>query len=188
MTLQAPFSVDLATNAQHHKTFLQTLHSLGVTLKTPSNDSLRRYRDLWLPLVHDNNDNHNDNDNIRNVLLIPPPDVAWLWHCHRLAPAHYAKYCREAFHGTVLEAQPAFAFQTKEGSVLLGTATAAMNDNQASHGAFPSLGTQTRSIWTVPIPTSPSSSSMMTIPIQAAKIKKKKRRTRTTIPSLRRHH
>ena len=24
--------------------------------------------------------------------LYPPPDIAWLWHCHRLAPKLYVEY------------------------------------------------------------------------------------------------
>lgn len=29
--------------------------------------------------------------------LIPPPDVAWLWHCHRLAPQDYKSYLGSTF-------------------------------------------------------------------------------------------
>ena len=33
---------------------------------------------------------------------MPPIDIAWVWHLHRLAPLKYAAYCRERF-GAVLE-------------------------------------------------------------------------------------
>ena len=45
--------------------------------------------------------------------LVPPADVAWLWHCHRLAPYRYAQHCRQDF-SKVVEAHPPFAFQHAE--------------------------------------------------------------------------
>ena len=30
-------------------------------------------------------------------LVIPNIDIAWVWHCHRLSPKHYANYCRTTF-------------------------------------------------------------------------------------------
>ena len=44
---------------------------------------------------------------------MPPSDVAWLWHCHRLAPYRYAQHCRQDF-SKVVEAHPPFAFQHAE--------------------------------------------------------------------------
>jgi Glycine-rich domain-containing protein-like len=38
-------------------------------------------------------------------------DIAWLWHCHRLAPSRYESFCLRRF-GTILEPLPAFVFQT----------------------------------------------------------------------------
>ena len=48
--------------------------------------------------------------------LIPPPDIAWLWHCHRLAPLRYQAYCLERF-GRVLECTRPFEFCTEEDPV-----------------------------------------------------------------------
>ena len=45
---------------------------------------------------------------ITEQLLYPPPDIAWLWHCHRLAPKHYANYCHENYGGRIIEARPPF--------------------------------------------------------------------------------
>ena len=43
---------------------------------------------------------------------MPPIDIAWVWHLHRLAPLKYAAYCRERF-GAVLEpGASAFRLQT----------------------------------------------------------------------------
>ena len=65
-----------------------------------------RYEELWLPLlVAQSND---------EKALVPPVDIAWVWHLHRLAPLKYAAYCRERF-GTVLEpGLSAFRLQTAE--------------------------------------------------------------------------
>ena len=99
MTPNSPFSCDLVENSANHRDFLRKVHSIGEkSLSTIQ--SLYRYRDLWLPLVAENTD----------AQLIPPPDVAWLWHCHRLAPFRYVYYSQQVF-GSVLEANPPFSFQ-----------------------------------------------------------------------------
>ena len=106
-----PFSCDLVPLALEHKRFLRTIDSLGEVLKNPS-ESIRRYRDLWLPLVSSSKERH----------LIPPADVAWLWHCHRLAPRHYNSYVEERY-GKILEADPPFSLQTSDSMVETGYAT-----------------------------------------------------------------
>jgi hypothetical protein len=90
------FSCDLVALAHQHVWFLEQIHAGGASTNL-TNESLRRYRDLWLPLVAD-----------EQTKLIPPPDIAWLWHSHRLAPSHYAAYCQHVF-GRLLEANPPFA-------------------------------------------------------------------------------
>lgn len=98
-----PFSVDLLSYAIKHKAFLRSVHEHGTTLATPSVESLRRYRDLWLPMVYQN----------PTIDLVPPVDVGWLWHCHRLAPFRYVSFLKNRF-GTdcpILEARPPFAIQ-----------------------------------------------------------------------------
>ena len=100
----APLKGDeLVQNAMKHMDFLRTLHREGVSLATPSAKSLNRYLNLWLPLVAHDPDAH----------LVPPADVAWLWHCHRLAPLQYEQFCQKIF-GTVLEAKAAFECQVNE--------------------------------------------------------------------------
>jgi len=98
----SPFSCDLVAESQKHIRFLRGLHDQGVTLKPPSFKSLDRYLYFWLPLVADNA--------AGDVKLIPPPDIAWLWHCHRLAPMAYERYVQERYH-RVLETSPSFVFQ-----------------------------------------------------------------------------
>ena len=94
------FSEDLVTGASRHRQFLHTMHATGFSLSAPTPESIRRYTDLWLPLVNEH----------RDAQLIPPPDIAWLWHCHRLAPYRYLDYVTKCF-GATLEARPPFAVQ-----------------------------------------------------------------------------
>lgn len=68
--------------------------------------SVTRYENLWLPLVVQN----------PNIVLVPPIDIAWVWHLHRLAPLRYAAYCRERFCDIVDPGKAAFRLQS--GSLL----------------------------------------------------------------------
>jgi hypothetical protein len=81
------FSSDLVRLSKQHVNFLRALHKSGITLSKPSDESVRRYSELWLPFVAKYPEHH----------LIPPGDVAWLWHCHRLAPYKYLSYVRDRF-------------------------------------------------------------------------------------------
>jgi hypothetical protein len=95
------FSCDLVEQSKSHVRFLQTLHLSGITVEKPSAESLRRYSELWLPLVHQQYDNGGELKSTQEKMLIPPADIAWLWHCHRLAPYRYAKYTQKRFFGRV---------------------------------------------------------------------------------------
>ena len=95
---------DLLDYSKKHIEFLRDLHALGVTLKKYQN--VDRYL-AWLRLI-DRQEHHSEQN-----FLIPPPDVAWLWHCHRLAPAAYERYTIATF-GRILEPNPPFSFQVKD--------------------------------------------------------------------------
>lgn len=95
-------SVHIA-GASEHIAFLRTIHVHGISLSKPSRESLRRYTQLWLPLVAAN----------MGKQLVPPGDIAWLWHCHRLAPGRYTKYVNMRFGVLALEAHPAFSLQVE---------------------------------------------------------------------------
>jgi hypothetical protein len=101
------FSCDLVDESRKHVRFLEGLHADGVMLAPVSPRSLNRYINCWLHLVAWK---IAEDDTIQ---LIPPPDVAWLWHCHRLAPMNYERYVRIRFE-TVLEASPSFSFQRED--------------------------------------------------------------------------
>ena len=62
--------------------------------------------------------------------LIPPGDVAWLWHCHRLSPLRYQRHLEKQFNqqGLILEANPPFAVQCP--APVPPTATAAESRQQ----------------------------------------------------------
>jgi hypothetical protein len=116
------FTCDLVDNAKRHIRFLEKLHELGITFATSSTQSLYRYQHCWLPLVYKH----------PKEQLIPPPDIAWLWHCHRLAPKNYITYIKQTFgQGATVEANPPFSFQIPAGS----------QDNDSSPAAA------TRDLW-----------------------------------------
>jgi hypothetical protein len=103
------FPCDLVAHAKRHMIFLKQCHLWMTSSKYDTTadltESLRRYQDLWLPLVA--------SEQSSTQPIIPPPDVAWLWHCHRLAPKEYCNYCVSAF-GYIVEANPPFAVALPE--------------------------------------------------------------------------
>jgi Glycine-rich domain-containing protein-like len=129
------FACDLVSNAKKHLQFLKDIHLCNTSnfvsslndvvvpnIQAPPSakeiESLRRYQDLWLPFVANlMNDMvvvvppSSSKTETPSPPLIPPPDIAWLWHCHRLAPQEYCKYCETTFHGKIIEANPPFAFE-----------------------------------------------------------------------------
>ena len=125
---ECKFRVDLIELSKRHIAFLQAMHAAGVSLSRPSAESCRRY-ELWLPLA----EKHPDED------LVPPADIAWLWHCHRLAPYRYAEHCRRIF-GAPVEANPPFSMQH---------ATTAALDETGDPGA------KARQVWAATYPDEP---------------------------------
>eukprot|EP00586_Coscinodiscus_wailesii_P022027 CAMPEP_0172498500 /NCGR_PEP_ID=MMETSP1066-20121228/113471_1 /TAXON_ID=671091 /ORGANISM="Coscinodiscus wailesii, Strain CCMP2513" /LENGTH=587 /DNA_ID=CAMNT_0013271793 /DNA_START=54 /DNA_END=1813 /DNA_ORIENTATION=+ len=107
-----PFSHDLLVQAKRHICFLQTLHACGITQSEPNDEMFRRYSKLWLPLLvkHQNQQNHVGDNANKMTSLIPPSDIAWMWHCHRLAPFRYMEYIRENFGSEVSVLDPDLPF------------------------------------------------------------------------------
>jgi hypothetical protein len=105
------FSCDLVANAKLHMLFLKQCHIWMTSFNHDESsfliESLRRYQKLWLPLVA--------SEQTATQRLVPPPDIAWLWHCHRLAPKEYCNYCLREL-GFIVEANPPFAVALLEGS------------------------------------------------------------------------
>ena len=95
-----------------HKAFLRFVHSapgggdelyLGRALP----GAIKRYVKFWLPLV-----SHSGYEGQGRAPLIPPVDIAWVWHLHRLAPRRYATYCMDRFKRVLDPATAAFQAQT----------------------------------------------------------------------------
>ena len=119
-------SCDLVSNAKKHLLFLKDIHSYNNTTFEATSlsledvpsvkeiESLRRYQELWLPFVFANSMKTDESPPNHDASLIPPPDIAWLWHCHRLAPQAYTEYCKTTFHGGIVEANPPFNFVRKD--------------------------------------------------------------------------
>jgi hypothetical protein len=141
------FSIDLVEESKYHIAFLQQLHSLGVTLRPPDPESLRRYREFWLPLVIASSDG--------DAVLIPPSDIAWLWHCHRLAPFRYKQYVEKTFgreeDGASLEANPPFSFQHVHNN-MLDICCGSMNHNKNN---TEKVAAATRDLWVKTYPNEP---------------------------------
>jgi hypothetical protein len=58
-------------------------------------EAIRRYEALWLPLLH-----RTTPAEARSA-MIPPLDVAFVWHVHRLNPIQYELYCKKMFGGII---------------------------------------------------------------------------------------
>ena len=112
----APTSLNLSVDdAKKHLKFLQGLHALGVTTISISSKMMDRYINKWLPLMAHHQKEATDTKMPTSMMMIPPPDVAWLWHCHRLAPKHYEAYTVLHF-GFVVEPCPSFLYQLDDDS------------------------------------------------------------------------
>ena len=78
-----------------HIEFLKGIHPFTVepvSLESLEH-SLYRYVSLWLPLLKEESDSGD--------LLVPPVDVAFFWHAHRLAPRWYLHSCCSLFDKSV---------------------------------------------------------------------------------------
>ncbi|KAI3992803.1 hypothetical protein MKX01_042362 [Papaver californicum] len=54
--------------------------------------SIRRYDELWMPLISDLSINSKT-----PLMIIPPLDIQWVWFCHTLNPLTYRVYCQSKF-------------------------------------------------------------------------------------------
>lgn len=91
-----PFSVDVIESARRLRSFLKQVHvrSFGELYKPSSpvlSCAIQRYETQWVPLLH-----HISDGGLKHTLVVPPLDVAWVWHVDRLKPDRYNKYARTA--------------------------------------------------------------------------------------------
>ena len=108
-----PHAMEAPLRFPEHEAFLRFVHSapgggdelyLGRALP----GAIERYVKFWLPLVSHSIGSEGRGD----APLIPPVDIAWVWHLHRLAPRRYATYCTERFGRVLDPATAAFQAQT----------------------------------------------------------------------------
>ena len=90
-------------NLTQHKNFLKKIHHIFTKTSLYENEnfinlSVQKYVNDFLPKLARN-----------EVLSAPSFEIAWIWHCHRLSPIKYGKYCLETF-GEILDAGE-WAFQ-----------------------------------------------------------------------------
>jgi len=89
--------MDLVSAAKRNITFLksvadsQWLHQTNITV-----EAIRRYRDLWMPLISDLTVS-----NSSLPMILPPFDVEWIWFCHCLNHVSYREYCEGRFSKVV---------------------------------------------------------------------------------------
>ncbi|KAF5786470.1 putative Glycine-rich domain-containing protein [Helianthus annuus] len=55
-------------------------------------EAVRRYDELWMPMVSDLTV-----DSGKPPMILPPLDVEWVWFCHTLNPVAYRQYCDSRF-------------------------------------------------------------------------------------------
>jgi hypothetical protein len=91
------------TPSRPHQTHAAARAAGGLYEGKLLDEAIRRYECIWLPLLS----KHNHGG---RVDIIPPLDVAYIWHVHRLDP-NYAAFCKEA-HGHVFIPKRPFAFST----------------------------------------------------------------------------
>jgi hypothetical protein len=135
------FGIDLYHASKKHVAFLQAAHHAGVSTSLPSRHSFQRYEKCWLPLLASvHKERIGDFDK-----LIPPLDVAWIWHCHRLAPKTYAKACKDLYDVPVPLDNPmtSFLFAEKESDLSL------ISDARIEKIKF------TRQLWEAKFPSEP---------------------------------
>jgi hypothetical protein len=90
------FGVDLVEASKAEYDFLLEVQSLDYLRNDDVlRHAIRRYEMFWLPLVA------NQSESTQSEYLHPPIDIAWVWHCHMLAPQKYAEHCKSQY-GRVL--------------------------------------------------------------------------------------
>ncbi|XP_061363316.1 glycine-rich domain-containing protein 2 isoform X2 [Gastrolobium bilobum] len=85
--------IDLVSAARRNIGFLRSvaysewLHHTPIVV-----EAIRRYHDLWMPLISD----LTVPESIP-LMILPPFDVEWVWFCHTLNPVSYREYCETRF-------------------------------------------------------------------------------------------
>ena len=83
---------ELVVNSKRHLDFLKAVHSwAGDELYTASATlacAVKRYKSKWIPLLKE------ASKNPAIEAVVPPVDVAWIWHVHRLSSLAYDRFAQ----------------------------------------------------------------------------------------------
>ncbi|KAK1417715.1 hypothetical protein QVD17_26849 [Tagetes erecta] len=87
-------SLDLVAAARQNIGFLRDVADSHWLHHTPVLvESLRRYHELWMPMMADLMAELGG----KPPMIVPPLDVEWVWFCHTLNPVVYKQYCDSRF-------------------------------------------------------------------------------------------
>ncbi|XP_057424744.1 uncharacterized protein LOC130718231 isoform X2 [Lotus japonicus] len=87
--------VDLVSAAKRNIELLRTVKESPWLHHAPIlAEAIRRYRDLWMPLISDLTEVESSS---APLMILPPFDVEWVWFCHTLNPVSYREYCERRF-------------------------------------------------------------------------------------------
>ncbi|KAI3803941.1 hypothetical protein L1987_32107 [Smallanthus sonchifolius] len=90
-------TLDLAAAARQNIGFLRDvadshwLHHTHVLV-----EAVRRYDELWMPMISDLTAG-----SVKPPMILPPLDIEWVWFCHTLNPVAYRHYCDSRFSKVV---------------------------------------------------------------------------------------
>ncbi|XP_019704133.1 uncharacterized protein [Elaeis guineensis] len=104
-------TLDLVTAGRWHLSFLRSFAgSLFLNNTTAIARSIRRYEELWMPLIAELSKAAPPSD---APMILPPEDVHWIWHCHCLHPESYREYCASRF-GELIDRPAIFDEENEE--------------------------------------------------------------------------
>eukprot|EP00257_Ricinus_communis_P001851 XP_002512465.2 uncharacterized protein LOC8287121 [Ricinus communis] len=105
-------SLDLVSAAKRNIGFLRAVSdSQGLHEKPAVLEAIRRYEELWMPLICDLMEGSTP------PMVLPPLDIEWVWFCHTLNPVSYRQYCKARF--SKLIGKPAIFYEENEEYALM---------------------------------------------------------------------
>ncbi|XP_065636147.1 uncharacterized protein LOC112002117 isoform X3 [Quercus suber] len=105
--------IDLVLAARRNIGFLRAVaESQWLHEKATVVEAIRRYDELWMPLISDLTVVGST-----TPMVLPPLDVEWVWFCHTLNPVSYQQYCESRF--SKLIGKPAIFDEENEEYALL---------------------------------------------------------------------
>ncbi|KAL7600308.1 hypothetical protein Lser_V15G24173 [Lactuca serriola] len=86
-------SLDLVAAARQNIGFLRDVAESHWLHHTPVLvESIRRYHELWMPMMSDLTP-----ESGKPPMILPSLDIEWVWFCHTLNPVTYRQYCESRF-------------------------------------------------------------------------------------------